>query len=525
MSAPLSTPLPSPKAPPSCPRRHLSWLTLCLAGLPSVAQSQMAPPPPGPLDPARTAHLRAAPPSHLTEQFIWTAGDAAAQDPALQASVRAQDAKIAPHFFRAHFHLATVPPSATLYLAGPRSATVFLNGRPVLHATDDGTRPKNLSVLTADVSHTLHPGDNVLAIEEVRGHSSLHTGASPTINQVTYGEVLVAKIAPRPLIGDAPPLVISDTHWRSTLTPASGWQDAAFDDSSWPLVESLGVIGSKRDFLQWNADAGLYAWPGYTGISASLRVFTLPAVAIEHIAAPASFRNTASLLTRIHKASIFTATPSPSEPASVTLDFGREVSGRIHLVSASDRPAEVLASYGESPEEADRDQGYLGTRLITVPPHAAAFGPKSAFRYVKLTFPAAHEPSRWSAIDVQAITYPVTYLGSFESSDPELNRIWETGAYTAHLCMQDDLWDAPKRDRGRWMPAISMSTGRVISTTFGDTRRAHGAARIAEIIAPAEPVARDINGIPGYTALWITSLGRASTRHSGDLAFLRSSGA
>ena len=73
----------------------------------------------------------------------------------------------------------------------------------------------------------------------------------------------------------------------------------------------------------------------------------------------------------------------------------------------------------------------------------------------------------FSAIRLEGIYYPVQYAGSFESSDPLLNRIWETGAYTAHLCMQDGLWDAPKRDRGRWAGDIDVE-GRVISTAFGD---------------------------------------------------------
>jgi alpha-L-rhamnosidase len=72
------------------------------------------------------------------------------------------------------------------------------------------------------------------------------------------------------------------------------------------------------------------------------------------------------------------------------------------------------------------------------------------------------------SIHAEVIEYPVRYEGSFESSDPLLNRIWETSAYTAHLCMQDDIWDAPKRDRGRWAGDLDIES-RTILTTFGDT--------------------------------------------------------
>jgi hypothetical protein len=203
-----------------------------------------------------------------------------------------------------------------------------------------------------------------------------------------------------------------------------------------------------------------------------------------------------------------------SAPAELTLDFGREVSGRVHLVSASDTAVAVETSYGESAEEA-LAHPYLGPRTVVVPAHGEAFGPKSAFRYVRLRFPAG--PSQWSRIDVEGIAYPVEYQGSFESSDPQLNRIWETAAYTAHLCMQEGIWDAPKRDRGRWMGDLDV-TGRTISSVFAD--RALMEATMDQVIGES-PVRRDVNTIAGYSALWIT--GKADFyRHLGDLAYLQS---
>ena len=424
----------------------------------SSAAAQMTPPPPGALDPATTAQLQHVEPGHETAEFIWTANDAAARNPSYQAKVRGQADKTDPHYFRAHFAIASLPPAATLYLAGPRAVTVWINGVEVLRATDDGTRPKNLTVLAAEVTGALHSGDNIIAIEEVRGHSSLHTGASPTINQITYGEVLAVKIVPAAKGTDTPPLLVSNRAWRSTLRPGKDWQAPEFNDASWQRVDSLGVIGSKRDFLQWNADAGLYAWPGYNGISDTLRVFSV---------AP------------IH---------STPQGDAVLLDFGREISGRLHLRSQRAEAANLTASYGESPEEAVKDKSYLGTRAILVPAHAQAFGPKSAFRYVKLT-----GLTGGIVADAQAITYPVSYEGSFESSDPKLNRIWETAAYTARLCMQEGIWDAPKRDRGRWMGDLDV-TGRTITAVFGERELME--QTMADVVGEP-PVTRDVNTIAG----------------------------
>ncbi|WP_373694145.1 hypothetical protein [Edaphobacter paludis] len=93
-----------------------------------------------------------------------------------------------------------------------------------------------------------------------------------------------------------------------------------------------------------------------------------------------------------------------------------------------------------------------------------------------------------------------------------MNHIWETGAYTAHLCMQDDVWDAPKRDRGRWSGDLDIS-GRVISDVFGDSLLLEDTLR--NLITGPD---RTTTGIPDYTGLWITTLYDLYL-HSGDRAF------
>lgn len=474
----------------------------------------------GPLDPGRDLTSLPAPrPAILPEQFIWTRGDAAALDPALQTRVRGQDDKTAPHYFRRSFSLAHIPREATLYLAGPRAATVYLNGKLVMHIGDTPSLGKGLHVYTADVHADLLRGRNTLAIMAVRGHSSLHTAASAQINQVTYGEVLVAKIVPRSQGVVATPLVISDGGWRSTLAPQGTWFAPDFDDSAWPTVQTLGAIGSKSGFLQWNADAGLYDWPGYAGISSFLRTFTMPVAGVEALSARPRFRNTESLLNHAshnHLIVMPQTSGGTKEAPALLLDFGKELNGRLHLVSASDVPVTVSASYGESRKEA-MQHPYLGVRKIFVPAHGTAYGPKSGFRYIYLSFPNASTGISFSTIDTEAIAYPVHYRGSFTSSDPLLNTIWATGAYTAHLCMQDSIWDGVKRDRGRWMGDLDV-TGRVINDVFADHMLMEATMR--DLIGPS-PVQRDVNTIPGYSALWIT--GEADFyRHSGDRLYLQS---
>lgn len=493
----------------------LSYLLLAaLAQPPMFAQ-------PAPLDPGRDLTSQAVTQrSQLREQFIWTRADAAALNPALQSRVRGQNDKIAPHYFRRTFYLSTIPEAATLYVAGPRATTIYLNSQIVMQIKDNQSLGKGLHVFTSDVQRGLLKGRNTLAIMAIRGHSSLHTAANPRINQVTYGEVLVAKIVPRVQGIAAAPLVSSDGDWRSTLSAQGAWFAPGFNDAAWPKVQTLGAIGSKNDFLQWNADAGLYAWPGYEGISPFLRTFKMAVMNVELEGDKARFKNTSSLLQHDSNATrpftVIRAVENKEWTAALLLDFGKELNGRLRLVSDSDVPVTISLSYGESREEAT-SHPYLGVQKIVVPSHLTSYGPKSGFRYAYLVFPDASTDTMFRTIDAEAIAYPVRYRGSFVSSDPLLNQIWATGAYTAHLCMQDSIWDGVKRDRGRWMGDLDV-TGRVINDVFADHMLMEKTMR--DLVGPT-PVQRDVNTIPGYSALWIT--GEADYyRHFGNLVYLKS---
>jgi hypothetical protein len=174
--------------------------------------------------------------------------------------------------------------------------------------------------------------------------------------------------------------------------------------------------------------------------------------------------------------------------------------------------------YGESVEEA-LSSPYLGANEIDVPSYGTAYGPKSAFAYALIRFLAGSSPLRLKSIDVDYVCYPVRKIGSFESSAPVVNKIWEVGAYTAHLCMQDAVWDGPKRDRLCLAGGLDISA-RVISSVFGDRflidKSLHGL--IADV---GNPVSKDVNGIPGYSALWVMCEADY-IRHTGDTAHLRS---
>ncbi len=464
------------------------------------------------LDPARDlkpSQLERVLHRPLPEQYIWT-------------SVHKVSAYgLGPHYFRRAFDVAAIPAHATLYLAGPRQAAVYLNGKEVGHYQLNLDFPMGIRVYECDVTGMLHLGRNVLAIEAVRGPLAGNEAEDTVSRHLRDGKVLAAMIVPAARGITAAPLVMSDARWRGAVGQAPrGWQDPAFKASVWPRVDDLGGIESSIDLFQANADAGMYAWPGYDGISPFLAQYALKAMEVRHVyAGIGAIRHVRALTGHARHGEFTVSLPrgrvSRHEAPQVELDFGREVAGRIELESDSNAPAQVTVQYGESEAEAEL-QPYLGVDPVYLPPHGTAYGPKSAFRYVIIRFIAGRS-TRFRAIRLDGIAYPVRYRGSFESSDPLLNKMWAIGAYTAHLCMQDGIWDAPKRDRNRWMGDLDVS-GRTIADVFGDGWLMRDT--LDRLIGPA-PVRKHVNGIPGYSAFWVIGE-RQYYLHTGSLRQLRS---
>jgi len=439
----------------------------------------------------------------LPEQYIWL--------PVVKEGSRDN-----PVYFRHTFELKDVPVMATLYVAGPDHLRVYLNGRFLANAERNPASRLKPLVLSIPADFVLHAGMNTLAIE------------------ASHGDRLAVKLVPHSLAVEAPALVISDGSWKCSDHAESGWEQPDYSDTSWSAVRAIGGVESNIDFLRWNADAGMYRWPGYDGISPFLAHLTVP---VERIAysfdglgrvmnvnalVPADSAGAASDPSN-KSAGEFTvilppATATREEYPYILIDLGRESDGRLEIVSDSDAPMKLELQLGESREEA-LNEPYLGVDTLIIPAHSTAHGPKSAFRYALVRFLFGNSPQRFKAIRFDSIYYPVTYQGSFESSDPLLDRIWRVGAYTSHLSMQDEIWDAPKRDRAPYSGDLNVS-GRVIDTVFADHLLMQ---RTMDDLMPdaTHHVTGDVNGIPGYSAFWVMDQADYY-RHLGDRAYLES---
>ena len=400
-------------------------------------------------------------------------------------------------YFRRAFSLAAAPGRAALYLTADDFFTLSVNGKEIDHSALD---PKDGNVWQhvhrVNVAPLLTAGRNVLAIRAFNAG-----GAAGLVAQLE-------------IPGQAS--IETDARWKVWTDAApEGWSGAAFDDAGWqPATVEAELTGGV-----WAGAGGLTGWPGYDVNVPYLAHISLRPIRVETLG-QGTVEGAASLtgkgLTRL------TIQPAPqgaTDPAALLLDFGKEVAGRIQIVGPEG--AQVQVATGEAREECLKSP-WGGPHLLTCDSTGKAASPYSAFRYAKLSF-LGTQPTTLTGVTLDHKYYPVQYKGSFACSDPLLTKLWYTGAYTAHLCMQEDIWDAPKRDRARWIGDLHVS-GRVIDTVFADRflmeqtmQRLRGDAQGGQ---PATDAPKShVNGIPGYSCAWVCTLADFH-RHLGDYAYL-----
>jgi len=216
-------------------------------------------------------------------------------------------------------------------------------------------------------------------------------------------------------------------------------------------------------------------------------------------------------------------------PASILLDFGKELHGGIQIstwfMGGNERTATVRVRFGESvmeamsdvEDEADgtatndhaiRDQitlvSFLGSTEIG----------NTGFRFVRIDLLEENSFLELKSVRAVFLYRDLAYKGSFRSSDPLLDQIWDTGAYTVHLNMQDYLWDGIKRDRLVWIGDMHPETS-TLHAVFGSH----------EIVPASLDLIRDSRPLPNWMSfpsysVWWLIIHYDWYMQNGDLAYL-----
>ena len=215
------------------------------------------------------------------------------------------------------------------------------------------------------------------------------------------------------------------------------------------------------------------------------------------------------------------------EPPGILLDFGKELHGGVRISVCeghfSSRTTRLRVRFGESAMEAMSELSGPGNAtndhtardsIVDVSLLGATEFGTTGFRFVRIDL---MEEGTLELQSVQAVFLhrDIEYKGSFRSSDPQLDRIWETGAYTVHLNMQDYLWDGIKRDRLVWTGDMHPEVA-TISAVFGEH----------EIVPASLDFKRDRSPLPSFMDMPTYSIWWLLIQHDwymqhGNVAYLQ----
>ena len=200
-----------------------------------------------------------------------------------------------------------------------------------------------------------------------------------------------------------------------------------------------------------------------------------------------------------------------TEHPAILLDFGRELHGGLQIVTgmpADHTPVRIRVRYGESASEAmceiDGKNGATNDHAIrdfetTLPWLGKIELGNSGFRFVRIDLLDDNRELHLKEVRAISIMRDLKYRGTFECNDERLNQIWQTGARTVHLNMQEYLWDGIKRDRLVWMGDMHPEV-MTISHVFGQNEVV---PKSLDLLKSVTTLPNWMNGMYTYSLWWI----------------------
>lgn len=262
-----------------------------------------------------------------------------------------------------------------------------------------------------------------------------------------------------------------------------------------------------------------------------LRLIALPAELTTGVSNPEA-------LLKNFDGQLFTGTPEicqlsseNGKTASLLLDFGKEIYGGLEIAAAirpDQRALKVRIRYGESVSETMSDvdgdtpmtsatnQHTLRDFTLDIPWLGSVEVGNSGFRFVRIDLVQPEALLNLKAVRASLKYRDIPYLGSFRCDDQRLNKVWETGAYTVHLNMQNYLWDGVKRDRLVWLGDMHPEVMTILSV-FGTNKVVR---KSLDFGRDTTPLPQWINGIAAYSMWWVI-IHRDLYMYEGDIAYLK----
>jgi alpha-L-rhamnosidase len=315
--------------------------------------------------------------------------------------------------YRKTFVLSAAPRTASLHVFADARYLLWINGRPV-HRGPNRFEIRGPQYDTVEIANVLHTGDNTLAIVVMGNDGTWQGGHNARMMKHAPGLTLRLDV-------DGEPLVRSDETWRwneqTRYRPAKvDWAkivdriDARVEDGDWTLPD--------YDDRAWKSAVKI---DGDTWGPLSARRMPL----LRDTRVEASLAEGATLPVTLEAGQ------------QLTFSMGRLVLAYTKIVLEAEEGTELSLGY------AGIDYIARGGRQTYISSDSCAFdGGAITVKSGRATI---------LALELVERLYPFDRVGTFRSSDPLLNRLWDVCARSLEILSEDAYVDCAERERAEWM--------------------------------------------------------------------------
>ena len=352
----------------------------------------------------------------------------------------AQTAPIVLHFRRS-LDLAAVPASLPITITADNRFVLYVNGERVASGPSIGT-PVRWRFATLDLAPRLRPGNNVIAAVVWNfgeaapvAHTTVATGL-----RITGGGIATGEPGWR--------VAIDAGHSAVKGTQQIDWQ--------YYVASAPEVIDATKADWNWTgpAESGAHWRDAISAPAAARRTLIpdpLPSQAFE--AADAG---------RVVRSSLSGGESFPARPvvvpahttAKLLIRRDAMISAYPALEVTGGRGATIRLEYGEALYDAQRrkeDRNLIGDRQVIgffdtfiADGVERTFAPLwwRTFRFVEIEVVTAEQPLTLRGFRLHETGYPFQPVARFESSDAQLNRIWQVGWRTLRIDAHETFMDS-----------------------------------------------------------------------------------
>ncbi len=445
-------------------------------------------------------------------------------------------------FFRRQLVTPQVAASFKVHVSADERYRLFVNGVEVASGPARGDL-LNWRYETVDLAPLLRPGTNVLAAQVWRMAEAapwaqvsarlgfIVQGAEPASQAVNSGAEwkVLRSGAHQP-----EPLSLERRDWIPAGYGESvdgarfpwGWERENFNDQGWvkPKLIELGYPRGMRDGI-----TELMAWL----VPRRIPPLEQKTERIPRVARSSGVPTGGEFLQGNQPLTI----PANSQ-AELLLDQTHLTVGFPELVVSGGRGAEVRLTYAEALFD---DRGKKGNRneiagrkivglsdvFLPEGGEKRLFRPLGlrTWRYLQLNIRTGDAPLVIDDLRGVFTAYPFQENAVFESSDPALKPIWNTGWRTARLCAGETFFDCPYYEQLQYIGDTRVEA-LITLMVSGDDRLMRNAiqdfydSRVAEGLTASRYPSRQLQIIPPYSLFWISML-HDHWMHRGDAVFLR----